>query len=148
VHGWWAFRYIQHVASDYTEAMAGMTDFVGMGELIAIRLDHGDGQPYIAGTDVAVGRIGWFWRCGYSAREIASLVYKGELTLEQVSAALAVYFANRDTIDLGTGVRRDVPGGRANGNGHMNRKRATGNGERGTADGAVPDDSRHSIGPR
>ena len=54
-------------------------------------------RPRIAGTGVSVMRIAVYQNLGFSPPEIA--VKYGHLTLAQVHAALAYYFANKDEVD-------------------------------------------------
>lgn len=55
------------------------------------------GRPCIAGTGVTVKRIVGWHRLGMAPEEIAAEY--GHLTLAQVHAALAYYYANREEID-------------------------------------------------
>ncbi|PNW43730.1 UNVERIFIED_CONTAM: hypothetical protein BEN50_13475 [Euhalothece sp. KZN 001] len=55
------------------------------------------GRPIIAGTGTSVRRIVALWKQGYSTDEIVA--DKNYLTLSQVHAALAFYYANPQVID-------------------------------------------------
>jgi uncharacterized protein (DUF433 family) len=55
------------------------------------------GRPCINGTGVTVKRIAGWHRLGMSPEDIATQY--GHLTLAQVHAALAYYYANREEID-------------------------------------------------
>jgi uncharacterized protein (DUF433 family) len=66
---------------------------VNIGDLIAVNSD----RPMIAGTRTSVGRIATLHQHGYSVDEIAA--DKDYLSLAQVYAALAYYFANQRQID-------------------------------------------------
>jgi len=55
------------------------------------------GRPRIAGTRIAVQRIAGWYTLGWDAEEIVRQ-YK-HLSLAQVHAALAYYFANKEAID-------------------------------------------------
>jgi uncharacterized protein (DUF433 family) len=66
---------------------------VNIGDLIAVNSD----RPMIAGTRTAVGRIATLHQQGYSVDEIVA--DKDYLSLAQVYAALAYYFANQRQID-------------------------------------------------
>lgn len=57
---------------------------------------HG-GRPLITGTGVTVQRIAIWHNMGFIPEEIADRV--GHLSLTQIHAALAYYYANRETID-------------------------------------------------
>jgi uncharacterized protein (DUF433 family) len=77
--------------------MVAITGLVGIGDIIQTRQDYREGRPFIAGTGMSVGRIAVLWKEGLSAEQIVD--EKPPLTLAQVHAALAYYFANRDKID-------------------------------------------------
>ena len=55
------------------------------------------GRPCIAGTGVTVKRIAGWHRLGMTPEEMAAQY--GHLTLAQVHAALAYYYANREGVD-------------------------------------------------
>lgn len=74
--------------------MEGLKD---IGDLITSRPDYREGRPHIAGAGVSVGRIGVYWKWGYSAEQIAADV--PGISLAQVYAALACYHLNRELID-------------------------------------------------
>ena len=57
---------------------------------------HG-GRPIILGTGVTVQRIAVWYQLGYSPEEIARKI--DHLSLAQIHAALAYYYANREAID-------------------------------------------------
>jgi uncharacterized protein (DUF433 family) len=71
---------------------------VEIGSLITRTLAIKGGTPHIAGTGVTVRTIVRWHRSGLSPEEIATRI--GHLTLAQVHAALAYYYANRETMDL------------------------------------------------
>ncbi len=56
------------------------------------------GRPHIAGTGVTVRRIAVWRKLGLSPEEIVDN-FGGHLTLAQVHAALAYYYANREEIE-------------------------------------------------
>lgn len=68
-----------------------------IGTLIVRSPDIRGGRPRIAGTGVTVRRIAGWHKLGYSVERIANEI--GHLTIGQVYAALAYYYANRDEID-------------------------------------------------
>lgn len=70
---------------------------VDIGTLIATSPDIQGGRPIIAGTGTSVRRIVALYQQGYRADEIVA--DKDYLTLAQVYAALAYYYANQETID-------------------------------------------------
>jgi len=76
------------------EAVATVTD-------IDSRISRNDGicggRPRIAGTGVSVRRIAIWYNMGNSPEEIARQI--SHLSLAQVQAALAFYFANKPEID-------------------------------------------------
>lgn len=73
---------------------AAITD---IGQLIESSPRIRRGKPCIAGTGVSVHRISIWHNLGYSPSEIASEI--GHVTIAQVYAALAYYFANKELID-------------------------------------------------
>ena len=73
--------------------MATETD---IGTLIVQTPDIRGGRPRVAGTGVTVMRIAGWYKLGYSPEEIAEQI---QLSLAQVYAALAYYYANREAID-------------------------------------------------
>jgi uncharacterized protein (DUF433 family) len=77
--------------------MVAITGLVGIGDIIQTRPDYRQGRPFIAGTGMSVGSIAVLWKEGLSAEQIVD--EKSPLTLAQVHAALAYYFANREKID-------------------------------------------------
>ena len=74
--------------------MATPTD---IGTLIYQRPDLHGGRPCIAGTGVTVRRIAVLHNMGEAPEEIANDY--GHLSLAQVHAALAYYYANKSEID-------------------------------------------------
>ncbi|MGH7488471.1 MAG: DUF433 domain-containing protein [Bryobacteraceae bacterium] len=74
--------------------MATLTD---IGSLIARRSEIRGGRPCIAGTGVSVRRIAQWHNMGLIPEEIVRKF--GHLSLAQVHAALAYYYANRTEID-------------------------------------------------
>lgn len=70
---------------------------VNIGSLITTSPEIQSGRPIIAGTGTSVGRIVTLYKQGYSADEI--IADKPYLTLAQVHAALAYYYANQQIID-------------------------------------------------
>ena len=74
--------------------MATLTD---IGTLIARTPEVRGGRPRIAGTGVTVRRIVGWYQLGLSPEDMVAEV--GHLSLAQVHAALAYYYANRDEID-------------------------------------------------
>lgn len=73
------------------------TATVDIGTLLTQSSEIRGGQPRIAGTGVTVKRIVGWYKLGLSAEEIVTEV--GHLTLAQVHAALAYYYANMDEIE-------------------------------------------------
>jgi uncharacterized protein (DUF433 family) len=76
-----------------------MTSLVGLDTLISADPRRRGGQPIIAGTGVTVVRIADLASEGLSADQIVAEVFDGHLTLAQVHAALACYFANQNAVD-------------------------------------------------
>ncbi|MCC6362297.1 MAG: DUF433 domain-containing protein [Bryobacterales bacterium] len=74
--------------------MATVTE---IGSLISRHPEIRDGRPCIAGTGVSVRRIAVLHNMGEAPEEIASNF--GHLSLAQVHAALACYYANMAGID-------------------------------------------------
>ena len=70
---------------------------VDIGQLVTRSPEIRGGRPCIAGTGVAVKRIAGWHRRGMEPEEIAAQY--GHLTLAQVHAALAYYYANREEIE-------------------------------------------------
>jgi uncharacterized protein (DUF433 family) len=70
---------------------------IDIGTLITQSPEIRGGQPRIAGTGVTVRRIVGWYKLGLSAEEITTEV--GHLSLAQVHAALAYYYANMDAIE-------------------------------------------------
>src|SRR6266849_1065851 len=74
-----------------------MASAVALDQLIAITPGVCGGKPHIAGRRITVQNIAiWHERMGLSADEIAT---DYNLTLSEVHAALAYYFAYRDEIE-------------------------------------------------
>jgi uncharacterized protein (DUF433 family) len=70
---------------------------VDIGSLITTSPDIQGGRPIIAGTGTSVRRIVALYKQGHSTDEIVA--DKDYLTLAQVHAALAYYYANQPVID-------------------------------------------------
>ncbi|AFZ42825.1 protein of unknown function DUF433 [Halothece sp. PCC 7418] len=70
---------------------------VNIGSLITTSPDLQSGRPIIAGTGTSVRRIVTLYKQGDSADKIVA--DKPYLTLAQVHAALAYYYANQQIID-------------------------------------------------
>ncbi len=70
---------------------------VEIGSLITCTPGIKGGSPHVAGTGVTVKRIAGWHRMGMDPEQIAAQY--GHLTLAQVHAALAYYYANRAEID-------------------------------------------------
>lgn len=70
---------------------------IDIGHLIATDPQRYGGRAVIAGTGTSVRQIVMLYRQGYSADEIA--MDKSYLTLAQIHAALAYYYANQPTIE-------------------------------------------------
>ena len=70
---------------------------VDIGTMITSKPGIHGGRPIIAGTGVTVQRIAVWHKLGYSPEEIARKIE--HLSLAQIHAALAYYYANRETIE-------------------------------------------------
>ncbi|MCX8090912.1 MAG: DUF433 domain-containing protein [Verrucomicrobiae bacterium] len=70
---------------------------VEIGQLITRTPGIKGGTPHISGTGVTVRTIVRWYRAGFLPEEIAERI--GHITLAQVHAALAYYYANRDMMD-------------------------------------------------
>lgn len=70
---------------------------VNIGTLITTSSEIQGGRPIIAGTGTSVQRIVALYKQGYSIEDI--LADRDYLTLAQVHAALAYYYANRQVIE-------------------------------------------------
>jgi uncharacterized protein (DUF433 family) len=70
---------------------------VGIGSLITYTPGICGGRARIAGTGVSVRRVVVRYKLGLDPEEIADRI--GHLSLAQVHAALAYYYANRETIE-------------------------------------------------
>jgi uncharacterized protein (DUF433 family) len=68
-----------------------------IGSLISRRPEIRGGRPCIAGNGVSVRRVAQWHNMGYTPEEIANNF--GHLSLAQVHAALAYYYANKAEID-------------------------------------------------
>jgi uncharacterized protein (DUF433 family) len=75
--------------------VAAITD---IGALIVQTPGIVGGRPRLDSTRMAVATLAACWKQGSSADDIVNRVYP-ELSLAQVHAALAYYFANRDAVD-------------------------------------------------
>ena len=74
-----------------------MCETIDIGTLIDGVPEIQDNRPKIAGTGVSVRRIAGWYRLGCTPEEIVRDV--PHLTLAQVHAALAYYYANREEIE-------------------------------------------------
>ncbi len=74
-----------------------MATEIDIGSLIVRTPEIRWGRPRIAGTGVSVRRIAVWSNLGYIPEEIAAKI--PHLSLAQVHAALAYYYANRSEID-------------------------------------------------
>ena len=74
-----------------------MSTTVDIGTLIERSPEIRKGRPCIAGTGVTVRRIAAWDSLGLAPEEIAAKIE--HLSLAQIHAALAYYYANRDEID-------------------------------------------------
>jgi len=79
----------------YLKPMATVTE---IGSLIARRPDIRGGRPCVAATGVSVRRIAQWHNMGLIPEEIVE-TFGGHLSLAQVHAALAYYYANQAGID-------------------------------------------------
>ena len=86
-----------------TTATAATT--VDIGSLITRTSDVRDGRARVTETGVTVQRIVGWYKLGLSPEEISEEF--GHLTLAQVHAALAYYYANRKEIDSAITVDED-----------------------------------------
>src|SRR5882724_3577085 len=75
-----------------------MANVIEIGSLISRRPDIRGGRPCIAGTGVSVRRIAQWHNMGQIPEEIVE-TFGGHLSLAQVHAALAYYYANQAGID-------------------------------------------------
>jgi uncharacterized protein (DUF433 family) len=71
---------------------------VDIGTLIVKTPGIVGGRPRIDGTRMPVQQVAILWQRGQTAEDIVDRIYPG-LSLAQVHAALAYYFANREDID-------------------------------------------------
>ncbi len=74
-----------------------MPTAMDIGRFIASSPEIRGGRPCVEGTGVSVRRIVGWYKLGLAPEEIADRI--GHLSLAQVYAALAYYFANRDDIE-------------------------------------------------
>ena len=77
--------------------MKTMSEIIDIGTLIDRSTGIHNNRPKIAGTGVTVRRIAAWYAGGSAPEEIVRKI--PHLTLAQVHAALAYYFANRDAIE-------------------------------------------------
>lgn len=77
--------------------MSTVTEPVDIGQMITRTPGIKGGRPCIAGTGVTVKRIAGWHQMGMAPEEIAAQY--GHLALAQIHAALAYYYANRETIE-------------------------------------------------
>lgn len=89
-----SFHLLGAEAALYLKSMATVTE---IGSLISRRPEIGRGRPCIAGTGVSVRRIAVLHHAGEMPEEIARNL--GRLSLAQVHAAFAYYYANKAEID-------------------------------------------------
>lgn len=80
-----------------TATIGAMPAVTQIGSLIESRAGVHGGRPCIAGTSVSVRRIALMHNAGLVPEEIAREF--GHLSLAQIHAALAYYYANREEID-------------------------------------------------
>lgn len=74
-----------------------MAAAIDIGTMIERSPEVRGNRPRVAGTGVTVMRVAIYHKMGFTPSEIA--VKYGHLTLAQVHAALAYYFANKGEID-------------------------------------------------
>jgi uncharacterized protein (DUF433 family) len=75
-----------------------MANAIEIGSLISRRPEIRGGRPCIAGTGVSVRRIAQWHNMGQIPEEIVE-TFGGHVSLAQVHAALAYYYANQTEID-------------------------------------------------
>lgn len=75
-----------------------MATTIEIGSLISRTPGIRGGRPCVAGTGVSVRRIAVWHNMGKSPEEIAQ-TFDGHLSLAQVHAALAYYYANQAEMD-------------------------------------------------
>ena len=78
--------------------LEGMATVTEIGSLISRRAEIRGGRPCIAGTGVSVRRIAQWHNMGLIPEEVVQ-TFGGHLSLAQVHAALAYYYANQQEID-------------------------------------------------
>ena len=81
-----------------------MSTTTDIGALITCSPGVCGGRPRIAGTGVSVRTIVGYYDSGETPAEIAKQI--PHLTLAQVHAALAYYYANRDEVDAAMAAER------------------------------------------
>ena len=81
--------------------MATTTD---IGAMISISPEICGGRPRISGTGVSVRTVVGYYSSGETPAEIATQI--PHLSLAQVHAALAYYYANRDQMDAAMAVEK------------------------------------------
>lgn len=74
-----------------------MASIVDIGTLITRSPDVRGGRPRIAGTGITVNRIVNWHKLGWSPEKITEQI--SHLSLAQVHAALAYYYANKEEVD-------------------------------------------------
>ena len=80
---------------EHHDAMSAAT--IEIGSLITRTAGIKGGTPHIAGTGVTVRTVSRWHRSGLMPEEIANRI--GHLSLAQVHAALAFYYANQEAMD-------------------------------------------------
>ena len=93
--GWPTYFWEALSQGDILKPMAGVIE---IGSLISRHPDIRGGRPCIAGTGVSVRRIAQWHNMGQIPEEIVE-TFGGHLSLAQVHAALAYYYANQAGID-------------------------------------------------
>src|SRR5438067_10878821 len=81
----------------HSEQEDGIATTLDIGSQIVSSPEIRRGRPRIAGTGVTVRRIVGWYHLGQTPEEITQTI--PHLTLAQVHAALAYYYANRDLIE-------------------------------------------------
>lgn len=74
-----------------------MATTIDIGTLITRSPDVKGGRPRISGTGITVNRIVGWYRIGWSPEKITEQL--AHLSLAQVHAALAYYYANKEDVD-------------------------------------------------
>ncbi|MBI3654336.1 MAG: DUF433 domain-containing protein [Acidobacteria bacterium] len=83
-----------------------MAAIVDIGTMITQVPGIHSGRPIIAGTGVTVQRIAIWHNLGLSPEEIVDRI--GHLTLAQIYAALAYYYANREVVDTDIAAAEEI----------------------------------------